>query len=132
MKSPNTSGVAPRDGFDPAVKPPPAFYRPELDMVRFFAFLAVFICHTLDSPANRPRSGHLPAWLAATEAALARGGVYGVDLFFVLSAYLITELLIREKQRQGSLDIKAFYRGGYCGSGRSIICSWRFAPGFRS
>jgi peptidoglycan/LPS O-acetylase OafA/YrhL len=32
-----------------------------------------------------------------------------VDLFFVLSAYLITELLFREKDACGSLDVKGFY-----------------------
>jgi peptidoglycan/LPS O-acetylase OafA/YrhL len=36
-------------------------------------------------------------------------GAYGVDLFFVLSAYLITELLLREKEEQGVLDVRSFY-----------------------
>jgi peptidoglycan/LPS O-acetylase OafA/YrhL len=119
MKNPNRSGVVSRFVFDlvPAVRPSPifpvaapsAFYRPELDIVRFFAFLAVFAYHTLYFRAGPAHSSHIPAWFAVTQAALARGGAYGVDLFFVLSAYLITELLIREKQQQGSLDIKAFY-----------------------
>src|SRR5260370_19912385 len=36
-------------------------------------------------------------------------GVFGVDLFFVLSAYLITELLLREKEQCGALDVRGFY-----------------------
>ena len=38
-----------------------------------------------------------------------QAGVFGVDLFFVLSAYLITELLLREKSEFGTLDVRAFY-----------------------
>lgn len=36
-------------------------------------------------------------------------GAFGVDVFFVLSAYLITEILMREKSLIGELDVKAFY-----------------------
>lgn len=34
---------------------------------------------------------------------------FGVDLFFTLSAYLITELLMRERQRCGAIDVRSFY-----------------------
>jgi peptidoglycan/LPS O-acetylase OafA/YrhL len=91
------------------VKVRPSFYRPELDIVRFFAFLAVFAYHTLYFRAGPAPGSHIPAWFVAIQAALARGGAFGVDLFFVLSAYLITELLLREKRQDGTLDIKAFY-----------------------
>jgi peptidoglycan/LPS O-acetylase OafA/YrhL len=36
-------------------------------------------------------------------------GGYGVEIFFVLSGYLITSILIREYDAIGKLDIKAFY-----------------------
>jgi len=49
-----------------------------------------------------------PHWLAVANSASYAGG-FGVDLFFVLSAYLITELLLREKSQCGTLDVKAFY-----------------------
>jgi peptidoglycan/LPS O-acetylase OafA/YrhL len=37
------------------------------------------------------------------------GGFLGVDVFFVLSGYLITMLLIREYERFGRIDLRAFY-----------------------
>ena len=48
-------------------------------------------------------------WFAQLQVSVSRGGAYGVDLFFALSAYLITELLLREREEQGSLDIRSFY-----------------------
>ena len=41
--------------------------------------------------------------------AAASAGAFGVDLFFALSAYLITILLIREEEIRGQIDIRAFY-----------------------
>ncbi|MXP20127.1 acyltransferase family protein [Gordonia sp. HNM0687] len=37
------------------------------------------------------------------------GGFVGVDIFFVISGFLITRLLIREYERTGSLSFKGFY-----------------------
>jgi len=36
-------------------------------------------------------------------------GMYGVTIFFVLSGYLITSILLREYDALGRIDIKAFY-----------------------
>lgn len=47
--------------------------------------------------------------VAQVLAAVGRAGALGVDLFFALSSYLITELLLREVQRTGRLDVRAFY-----------------------
>jgi len=71
------------------------FYLPELDALRFFAFLAVFCCHSWDFTHGTNQ--------------LADIGTFGVDLFFTLSAFLITELLVQEKQRFGVIDVPAFY-----------------------
>jgi len=83
-----------------------SFYRPELDALRFAAFLGVFLYHAMphDASAYEPTGSFAP-WIAA----IFRSGSFGVDLFFALSAYLITTLLLREKEIRGSLDVKSFY-----------------------
>lgn len=40
---------------------------------------------------------------------MARAGAFGVDLFFCLSAYLITELLLREARAKSGIDVRSFY-----------------------
>ena len=85
------------------------FYHPELDVLRFFAFLIVFFHHAFPhDPAFWTRLG-LPLFLARVIAGIGATGAFGVSLFFVLSSYLITELLLREKDLLGTLDIKSFY-----------------------
>ncbi len=64
-------------------------YRPEIDGLRAIAVLAVVIYHA------DPR--------------LLPGGFVGVDVFFVISGYLITALLAAEWQRAGRIDFAAFY-----------------------
>jgi len=83
------------------------FYQPELDALRFTAFVAVFICHsvpnTVESEAIR---GDVTLRILADVKAM---GNFGVCLFFLLSAFLITELLRREYHKFSFIRIKAFY-----------------------
>ena len=83
------------------------FYRPELDGLRFYAFLGVFFCHTLPLDPAFYRSLHLPLpWLWV---AIITSGAAGVDLFFALSAFLITSLLLRERHQTGKISLRLFY-----------------------
>ena len=54
----------------------------------------------------RPVTGWGP--LDALLAAITRGGWIGVDLFFVLSGFLVSGLLFREHQRHGSIRVGRF------------------------
>jgi peptidoglycan/LPS O-acetylase OafA/YrhL len=98
---------------------PGRFYRPELDALRFMAFLMVFGSHVI---GWRPGLSALESPLAFARAIVAGGG-FGVDLFFVLSAYLITELLLREKELTGTIAVRAFYA-------RRVLRIWPLYFGF--
>jgi peptidoglycan/LPS O-acetylase OafA/YrhL len=84
------------------------FYRPELDALRFLAFVAVFLHHSLPGFELSRHAGRLVSvlWL---ENLLKDSGSFGVCLFFLLSAYLITELLQRERERTGAVNVRSFY-----------------------
>ncbi len=84
------------------------FHRPELDRLRFAAFFLVFLHHALPGSTAGYADG-LPRIAAQGLAAFSRAGGFGVDLFFALSAYLITELLLRERARTGTVAVRKFY-----------------------
>ncbi len=69
-----------------------------LDGIRFLCIAAVLFHH---SP--------LVADLSRVSI-LATRGFLGVDFFFVLSGFLITTLLLREEQRDGSFSLAGFYK----------------------
>lgn len=68
-----------------------------LDGLRFVAIAGVLFLHSPLSPQ------------AAEVAILFGRGFLGVDLFFVISGFLITTLLLREHQRTGRISIRDFY-----------------------
>lgn len=84
----------------------PATYFLNLDGVRAFACLTVFIAHTFDYINNR----HLGTLEAGLYSHFIRGaGSMGVSLFFVLSGFLITSLLLEEKKRFSTISLRFFY-----------------------
>ncbi len=91
--------------------PPPApsetgerVYFPELDGLRFIAFMMVYLFHGGVPP------GLLARLVGSRVAAVFRdNGGYGVQLFFILSGYLITSLLLREEARYGRIALRAFW-----------------------
>src|SRR6478672_7551315 len=92
-----------------APRPAERFYRPELDALRFFAFLGVFIFHAAPRTMDFYNAAGYPHWLSSLLISIFGAGAYGVDLFFALSAYLITSLLLRERSATGALDLRGFY-----------------------
>ena len=70
------------------------YYRPELDALRFFAFACVF-CN------------HLPI-LGRWFLPIRDSGAFGLCMFFMLSAYLIITILLREKEVTGTVNLAAF------------------------
>jgi peptidoglycan/LPS O-acetylase OafA/YrhL len=84
------------------------YYRPELDVVRFLAFLLVFAHHSLPLfPA--PGTANLPDGIAHVLYNVAWAARFGLSLFFTLSAFLISELLLRERQATGQIHTRQFY-----------------------
>lgn len=66
------------------------------DALRFFAFLKVFLLH-------------LPVVAFPWFNYLRVGGGIGVQFFFVLSGFLITYIVLVEKQQTGQFDLKNFF-----------------------
>ena len=111
------------------------YYRPELDALRFFAFAMVFLHH---APWHSPRpsaaqeagtrlppfAAHLPNLAVIDDAggmahsqtllkSLRLGAIhdacgFGLCMFFLLSAYLIVTILLREKEATGSVSLTRF------------------------
>ena len=73
----------------PAAAEPRLAYLPGLDGLRAIAVGAVLLYHA--------------------DLGLLPGGFLGVDVFFVISGFLITSLLLAEWEARGSLDLRAFW-----------------------
>ena len=77
-------------------------YFPLLDQARFFAFLAVFLVHCF-GPAQTDE-----VWLSSAIRSFSSNGHLGVDFFFCLSAFLITYILLGEKESK-KFSLSNFY-----------------------
>lgn len=64
-------------------------YIPGLDGIRAFAVISVILYHVFPG--------------------VVRGGFLGVDVFFVLSGFLITTLLLREDRENNYLNLRQFW-----------------------
>lgn len=71
-----------------AAKPKLSGFRPDIQGLRALAVVAVIADHFLGWPS---------------------GGFVGVDVFFVISGFLITSLLLREHERSGTISFTGFY-----------------------
>ena len=73
-------------------------YQPGLDGLRAVAVVSIMVVH----------AGYLLA--PAYSDRLLPGGFIAVDLFFALSGFLITTLLVEERAATGGTGVRAFYR----------------------
>lgn len=80
-------------------------YKPELDGIRAIAVLAVVLVHTNLIGGGANLLGHNYGGISLGFS----GGCFGVDIFFVLSGFLITTLLLQEHKTNGAIDFRAFY-----------------------
>ena len=65
-------------------------YIPALDGLRALSALAIVACHV-------------------ERGSIAQGGFIGVDIFSVLSGFLVTILFIQERERTGTIDLPRFF-----------------------
>ena len=72
-----------------------------LDGLRAIAVACVLVAHASDSPDN-------PTLLYRIALEL-RLGALGVKLFFVISGFIITWLLLREERRHGDISLRFFW-----------------------
>src|SRR4051794_21369447 len=85
--APAATGALPAEGG--AVDRGPRRFRPDIEGLRAVAVLAVVLYHAALWPV--------------------RGGYVGVDVFFVISGFLITRQLLGELEARGRISFAAFY-----------------------
>jgi len=78
----------------PALRETRASRVPALDSIRFVAFVAIYGVHSLFGVVSA-------RWLYPP--------AFGIDLFFVLSSFLITSLLVEERRTTGTLQVGRYY-----------------------
>jgi peptidoglycan/LPS O-acetylase OafA/YrhL len=79
-------------------------YFPNLDGLRFIGALSIILFHidTLKPEQGVPVIKYIYHFHSL--------GTLSVSMFFVLSGFLITYLLLQEKESSGTIDLKAFYK----------------------
>ena len=87
--SANNAGRANTPAAEQTPARPKSRYIPALDGLRTLAVVAVVLYHL--------------------NLTWAQGGLLGVTIFFVLSGYLITRLLLNEVAKTGRIDLKSFW-----------------------
>lgn len=98
---------SPRDNLARLLNPPPAGFR-TIDGLRAVAILWVVTMHCawfhfpfMSPPEFTRFLDSVPSWII--------GGPFGVDIFFVISGFLIGCLLMKEHEATGSIRIGRFY-----------------------
>jgi peptidoglycan/LPS O-acetylase OafA/YrhL len=86
----------------------PTIYFENLDALRFFAALSVFLFHIFADlksvvPAIQTN------WFTSALSKIIDKGSLGVNFFFVLSGFLITFLILNERKTKGEFSFRKFF-----------------------
>jgi len=81
-------------------------YFENLDAIRFLCFLSVFLFHSFHTTDSEVLNSDIHFFFSHI---LFANGNLGVNFFFVLSGFLITFLLIKEKKLNGQINLKKFW-----------------------
>jgi peptidoglycan/LPS O-acetylase OafA/YrhL len=79
-------------------------YFENLDGLRFLCFLSVFLYHSFDTAYDYIRESRIHCFIRREMFVNAN---LGVNFFFVLSGFLITFLIIQEKEQNGRISVSA-------------------------
>ena len=92
-------------------------YRPEIDGLRCIAVISVILYH---------------AQIIIFDFKPFKGGFVGVDIFFVISGYLITSIILKELIDKGNFFFKSFYerRARRILPAKSVLYSLGFGSNF--
>jgi peptidoglycan/LPS O-acetylase OafA/YrhL len=85
------------------IKPRQSARIPELDGLRAFAVISVVVYHIITFARSESFGSTRLGY------ALARFGTSGVNIFFIISGFIITSLLVREQASTARVSLKAFY-----------------------
>ena len=84
----------------------PKIFFENLDGLRFFCFLSVFLFHSFHTEFDYIKDDTI--YLFIKKFLFANGNL-GVNFFFVISGFLITFLLIKEKEQNGQINLLNFW-----------------------
>jgi peptidoglycan/LPS O-acetylase OafA/YrhL len=100
-----TTRTSPTPG--PVAVARPRGFRPDIEGLRALAIIPVLVFHAHEFLSPTTVTG--PLGLVATVLGWVPGGYLGVDVFFVISGFLITGLLVREAETTDRVHFGRFY-----------------------
>ena len=89
-------------------------YQPALDGLRALSVILVILYHV-----GVLRNAGLPT--GVPRPWFFNGGFLGVEVFFVVSGYLITTLLLEERERNGSISLRSSWITSICSKSQMIL-----------
>jgi peptidoglycan/LPS O-acetylase OafA/YrhL len=84
-------------------------YDQGIDVVRFVAFFLVFIHHFVYKGGNSISEPSKSYWSNTYLDSISFFGSEGVTIFFCLSGFLLSRILIGELSKTGNLNVRSFY-----------------------